>query len=305
MLRLHRLVATICPPLLCGVTAHAPAGALQVACHEGNPPELCSQLAGPPGLLCSGTRFGYTMLCTKVHCSCNVRNAALVSQVSYMILQRVSPVTHSIGNCLKRVIVIVASVIFFQNPMGRQNQIGARLTCLRQGTCLSSTECSAALLVGGPQRACRGRGCSAGGIGRPAGKSPDGNGRAQTAPEAGAAACRHRDRAGRRVHLLAGQAAAEEAGRCVRPAPCCGASSCLPPDWQACRLLPAHKERPQDGDRGRAGLPCQPPALTQLHKVGRGAVAYEVLLQGWRQGRIVALCPRPPPGGAAAPSGYT
>jgi hypothetical protein len=48
-------------------------------------------------------------------------------QVSYMILQRVSPVTHSIGNCLKRVIVIVASVIFFQNPMGRQNMIGAQL----------------------------------------------------------------------------------------------------------------------------------------------------------------------------------
>ena len=47
------------------------------------------------------------------------------AQVSYMILQRVSPVTHSIGNCLKRVIVIIASVIFFQNPMGRQNQIGA------------------------------------------------------------------------------------------------------------------------------------------------------------------------------------
>ena len=47
-------------------------------------------------------------------------------QVSYMILQRVSPVTHSIGNCLKRVIVIVASVLFFQNPMGRQNIIGAK-----------------------------------------------------------------------------------------------------------------------------------------------------------------------------------
>jgi Triose-phosphate Transporter family len=42
-----------------------------------------------------------------------------------MILQRVSPVTHSIGNCLKRVIVIVASVIVFQNPMSRQNMIGA------------------------------------------------------------------------------------------------------------------------------------------------------------------------------------
>jgi solute carrier family 35 protein E1 len=45
-------------------------------------------------------------------------------QVSYMILQRVSPVTHSIGNCLKRVIVIVTSVIVFQNPMSRQNMIG-------------------------------------------------------------------------------------------------------------------------------------------------------------------------------------
>jgi len=45
-------------------------------------------------------------------------------QVSYMILQRVSPVTHSIGNCLKRVIVIVASVIVFQNPMSRQNMLG-------------------------------------------------------------------------------------------------------------------------------------------------------------------------------------
>ena len=49
----------------------------------------------------------------------------LILQVSYMILQRVSPVTHSIGNCLKRVIVIVASVIFFQNPMSQQNMIGA------------------------------------------------------------------------------------------------------------------------------------------------------------------------------------
>ena len=41
-----------------------------------------------------------------------------------MILQRVTPVTHSVGNCLKRVIVIVASVIVFKNPMSRQNMIG-------------------------------------------------------------------------------------------------------------------------------------------------------------------------------------
>jgi solute carrier family 35 protein E1 len=38
----------------------------------------------------------------------------MYQQVSYMILERVSPVTHSIGNCVKRVVVIVAAVIFFK-----------------------------------------------------------------------------------------------------------------------------------------------------------------------------------------------
>ena len=42
-----------------------------------------------------------------------------------MILSRVSPVTHSIGNCVKRVVVIVASVLVFQNPVTRQNALGA------------------------------------------------------------------------------------------------------------------------------------------------------------------------------------
>lgn len=45
-------------------------------------------------------------------------------QLSYMILARVSPVTHSIGNCVKRVVVIVASVIFFSNPVSMQNAVG-------------------------------------------------------------------------------------------------------------------------------------------------------------------------------------
>lgn len=48
-------------------------------------------------------------------------------QVSYMILQRVSPVTHSVGNCVKRVVVIVASVVVFKNPMSTQNAIGTTL----------------------------------------------------------------------------------------------------------------------------------------------------------------------------------
>ncbi|MBA0773794.1 hypothetical protein Gotri_009047, partial [Gossypium trilobum] len=45
-------------------------------------------------------------------------------QVSYMILQRVSPVTHSVGNCVKRVVVIVSSVIFFKTPVSLINSLG-------------------------------------------------------------------------------------------------------------------------------------------------------------------------------------
>ncbi|XP_020571792.1 phosphoenolpyruvate/phosphate translocator 2, chloroplastic [Phalaenopsis equestris] len=45
-------------------------------------------------------------------------------QVSYMILSRVSPVTHSVGNCVKRVVVIVTSVLFFRTPVSPINSIG-------------------------------------------------------------------------------------------------------------------------------------------------------------------------------------
>ncbi|KAH7658553.1 Triose phosphate/phosphoenolpyruvate translocator protein [Dioscorea alata] len=45
-------------------------------------------------------------------------------QVSYMILAEISPVTHSIGNCVKRVVVIVASVLFFRTPISPINSLG-------------------------------------------------------------------------------------------------------------------------------------------------------------------------------------
>lgn len=45
-------------------------------------------------------------------------------QVSYMILQRVSPVTHSVGNCVKRVVVIVSSVLVFKTPVSPINSLG-------------------------------------------------------------------------------------------------------------------------------------------------------------------------------------
>ncbi|CAA0816293.1 Phosphoenolpyruvate/phosphate translocator 1-chloroplastic [Striga hermonthica] len=45
-------------------------------------------------------------------------------QVAYMLLQRVSPVTHSVANCAKRVVVIVAAVLFFRTPISPINSLG-------------------------------------------------------------------------------------------------------------------------------------------------------------------------------------
>jgi len=47
--------------------------------------------------------------------------------VSYAILAQVSPVTHSVGNCLKRVIVIAASIFIFRNPVSSKNVMGTIL----------------------------------------------------------------------------------------------------------------------------------------------------------------------------------
>lgn len=51
-------------------------------------------------------------------------------QVSYMILARVSPVTHSVGNCVKRVVVIVTSVLFFRTPVSLVNSLGTGIALL-------------------------------------------------------------------------------------------------------------------------------------------------------------------------------
>lgn len=48
----------------------------------------------------------------------------ILLKVSYMILAVVSPVTHSVGNCVKRVVVIVTSVLFFRTPVSPINSLG-------------------------------------------------------------------------------------------------------------------------------------------------------------------------------------
>jgi hypothetical protein len=45
-------------------------------------------------------------------------------QLSYLILSRVSPVTHSVANCVKRVVVIASSVLFFRTPISPVNALG-------------------------------------------------------------------------------------------------------------------------------------------------------------------------------------
>ncbi|PKA54570.1 Phosphoenolpyruvate/phosphate translocator 2, chloroplastic [Apostasia shenzhenica] len=45
-------------------------------------------------------------------------------QIGYMILAKVSPVTHSVSNSVKRVVVIVSAVLFFKTPVTPINSLG-------------------------------------------------------------------------------------------------------------------------------------------------------------------------------------
>ncbi|VVA93779.1 unnamed protein product [Arabis nemorensis] len=60
----------------------------------------------------------------------------LYNQVSYMSLDQISPLTFSIGNTMKRISVIVASIIIFHTPIRPVNALGAAIAIL--GTFLYS-----------------------------------------------------------------------------------------------------------------------------------------------------------------------
>ncbi|XP_002960055.2 glucose-6-phosphate/phosphate translocator 1, chloroplastic [Selaginella moellendorffii] len=60
----------------------------------------------------------------------------LYNQVSYMSLDEISPLTFSIGNTMKRVSVIVSSIIIFRTPVQLINGVGAAIAIL--GTFLYS-----------------------------------------------------------------------------------------------------------------------------------------------------------------------
>lgn len=51
----------------------------------------------------------------------------LYNQVSYMSLDQISPLTFSIGNTMKRISVIVSSIIIFRTPIQPVNALGAAI----------------------------------------------------------------------------------------------------------------------------------------------------------------------------------
>jgi solute carrier family 35 protein E1 len=54
----------------------------------------------------------------------------LYNQVSYQALTGISPLTFSVGNTMKRVAVIVSSVLFFKNYVSPLNWVGTGLAVL-------------------------------------------------------------------------------------------------------------------------------------------------------------------------------
>jgi solute carrier family 35 protein E1 len=60
----------------------------------------------------------------------------LYNEASFLALERLSPVTHSVANTLKRVVIIVASCIVFKTPMSLLGGIGSGIAVL--GTLLYS-----------------------------------------------------------------------------------------------------------------------------------------------------------------------
>ena len=60
----------------------------------------------------------------------------LYNEVAFLALGRVNPVTHAVGNTIKRVVIIIASVIAFKTPISALGVIGSTIATI--GTLLYS-----------------------------------------------------------------------------------------------------------------------------------------------------------------------
>ncbi|CAN6572227.1 unnamed protein product [Malus baccata var. baccata] len=97
----------------------------------------------PSAILSEGVKFTPSYLHSAANEGLNIKELCVRSllagfcfhtyqQVSCMILQMVSPVTHAVANCVKRLVVIVSSVIFFQTPVSPMNALGKDSFCSRR-----------------------------------------------------------------------------------------------------------------------------------------------------------------------------
>ncbi|XP_047310378.1 phosphoenolpyruvate/phosphate translocator 2, chloroplastic [Impatiens glandulifera] len=92
----------------------------------------------PMAILMEGVKFSPSYLQQAASVGVNIRELGIrlvlsgicfhsYQQVSYVILGMVSAVTHAVGNSVKRVVVIISSVIFFQTPVSPINSLGTAI----------------------------------------------------------------------------------------------------------------------------------------------------------------------------------
>jgi solute carrier family 35 protein E1 len=60
----------------------------------------------------------------------------LYNQTAYQALAELSPLSHSVANTVKRVVIIIASIAVFRNPISTQGAVAAAIAIA--GTCLYS-----------------------------------------------------------------------------------------------------------------------------------------------------------------------
>ncbi|CAN1352037.1 Phosphoenolpyruvate/phosphate translocator 2, chloroplastic [Linum perenne] len=85
---------------------------------------FCLQLYQQVSLLLSFTLWGFFSQNIVFYMKYLLEQTNEKTQVSYMILGMVNPVSHAVGNCVKRVVVIGSSIVFFHTPISPINSLG-------------------------------------------------------------------------------------------------------------------------------------------------------------------------------------
>ena len=66
----------------------------------------------------------------------------LYNEVAFLALSEVAPVTHAVANTVKRVVIIIASVLVFRNPVSQLGAIGSAIAILgAMGYSVAKSKC--------------------------------------------------------------------------------------------------------------------------------------------------------------------